>query len=109
LLIPSKDHCDVILLGASVTVPHHLRLPRLNIETLKDMVSTLTNVATAYRNTVRPYPRKVKKVAATAERQKSTCNSDIVYNKLLMELWTTLVVPIIERLGLPVSIRTSLM
>jgi hypothetical protein len=110
LLVPSKAHCDVILLGASGTAqPHHLRLPRLNMETLKDMISTLTNVATAYRNTVRPYPRKAKKVAVTAERQNSACNSDIVYNKLLMELWTTLVVPIVERLGLPVSIRTSLM
>jgi hypothetical protein len=108
LLVPSKDHCDVILLSALGTSPHHLRLPSLNMQRLQDMASTLTEVTTTYRDSVGSFPRKMKKVFVTAERPNSAYDSGISYNKLLAELWTSLVKPIVERLRIPVSMRASL-
>jgi hypothetical protein len=95
LLVPSDSFCDVILIGGSDARKDHLRLTALNMDRLDNLCKLLRSGVQQERNACSGI-RGMKKAEATSQN-------------VLQELWITLVKPVIERLGLRVSVYKSLL
>jgi hypothetical protein len=101
LLVPGKEHCDVVVLGALGNPYRHLRLPALDTDKLKQISSSFMHATTTYRDSICHSARKMKKVTSTT----SSFDSADWYDQLLASLWITLVQPIIKFLNLHVSLQ----
>jgi hypothetical protein len=101
LVIPSDIATDVILIPSLEAEPIHLRLSALKLARVQELTAKLKRSSDRSRNSTSAEHRGMKKVEV-GDARRSQAELEDAYVRLLRELWTELVHPVISRLGVQV-------
>jgi hypothetical protein len=101
LVIPSDTATDVILIPSLEAEPIHLRLSALKLARVQELTAKMKRSSDQARNSTSEEQRGMKKVEVGDARLLKAELGD-AYVRLLRELWTELVHPVISRLGFQV-------
>jgi hypothetical protein len=100
LLIPSDACTDVLIMRSAEVMPTHLRLPSIQLQRLQDWTAELKRSCDQSRDAVSG-DRMGMKISASS----ALSSRDKAYMKILRELWSEIVQPVLASLGVEVRAR----
>jgi tetratricopeptide (TPR) repeat protein len=101
LIIPGRRHCDIVIIGRRGSFRRHVRLAALDHERLQKMTTELCSPGSPFRN--HDQLAASRKIKISVLWDDLPANSGTAQHDIFREIWTLIMWPVIQEIGLRVS------